>query len=61
MYIALLDQMLIEIDTDISEALNILELPQKKEFINNGKVMLQNGDVEFKGTTVKEKKFLGIF
>ena len=48
-------------DTDISEALNILELPQKKEFINNGKVMLQNGDVEFKGTTVKEKKFLGIF
>lgn len=48
-------------DTDISEVLNILELPQKKEFINNGKVMLQNGDVEFKGTTVKEKKFLGIF
>lgn len=48
-------------DTDISEALNILELPQKKEFINNGKVMLQNGDVEFKGTIVKEKKFLGIF
>ena len=48
-------------DTDISEALNILELPQKKEFINNGKVMLQNGDVEFKGTAVKEKKFLGIF
>ena len=48
-------------DTDMREALNILELPQKKEFINNGKVMLQNGDVEFKGTTVKEKKFLGIF
>lgn len=48
-------------DTDISEALNILELPQKKEFINNGKVILENKDVEFKGTAVKEKKFLGIF
>ena len=48
-------------DTDISEALNILEVPQKKEFINNGKVILENKDVEFKGTAVKEKKFLGIF
>ena len=48
-------------DTDISEALNILELPQKKEFINNGRVILENKDVEFKGTAVKEKKFLGIF
>ena len=48
-------------DTDISEALNILESYERKVFINNGKAMLQNEDVEFKGTAVKEKKFLGIF
>ena len=48
-------------DTDMSEALNILESYERKVFINNGKAMLQNEDVEFKGTTVKEKKFLGIF
>ena len=48
-------------DTDMSEALNILESYERKVFINNGKAMLQNEDVEFKGPAVKEKKFLGIF
>lgn len=48
-------------DTDIKEALGILERNQKKLFINNGKLMLENEDVNFKGTLVKEKKFLGIF
>lgn len=48
-------------DTDMREALNILEEHKKEEFINNGRVILENKDVEFKGTTVKEKKFLGIF
>ena len=48
-------------DTDMSEALNILESYERKVFINNGKAMLKNEDVEFKGTAVKEKKFLGIF
>ena len=43
------------------EALNILEEHKKEEFINNGRVILENKDVEFKGTAVKEKKFLGIF
>ena len=45
----------------MSEALNILESYERKVFINNGKAMLKNEDVEFKGTAVKEKKFLGIF
>ena len=48
-------------DTDIKEALNILERSQRKEFINNGRLMLENEEVNFKGTIVKEKKFLGIF
>ena len=48
-------------DTDMREALNILEEHKKEEFINNGRVILENKDVEFKGTAVKEKKFLGIF
>lgn len=48
-------------DTDMGEALNILEEDKKEEFVNNGRVILENKDVEFKGTTVKEKKFLGIF
>ena len=48
-------------DTDMSEALNILERHQRKAFINNGKAVIENKDVEFKGTAVKEKKFLGIF
>ena len=48
-------------DTDMSEALNILEGHKKEEFINNGRAILENKDVDFKGTTVKEKKFLGIF
>ena len=48
-------------DTDMSEALNILESHQRKAFINNGKAVIENEDVEFKGTAVKEKKFLGIF
>ena len=48
-------------DTDMSETLNILEEDKKEEFINNGRAILENKDVDFKGTTVKEKKFLGIF
>ena len=48
-------------DTDIKEALDILELSQRKEFSDNGKLMLKNEDINFKGTLVKEKKFLGIF
>lgn len=48
-------------DTDMGEALNILEVHKKEEFINNGRAILENKDVDFKGTTVKEKKFLGIF
>ena len=48
-------------DTDIKEALGILERSQRKEFIDNGKLMLKNEEVKFKGTLVKEKKFLGIF
>ena len=48
-------------DTDMNEALNILERHQTKAFINNGKAVIENKDVEFKGTAVKEKKFLGIF
>ena len=48
-------------DTDIKEALGILEINQRRSFINNGKLMLKNEDVSFKGSLVKEKKFLGIF
>ena len=48
-------------DTDIKEALSILERNQRKEFINNGRLMLENEEVNFKGSIVKEKKFLGIF
>ena len=48
-------------DTNIKEALNILERSQRKEFINNGRLMLENEEVNFKGSIVKEKKFLGIF
>lgn len=48
-------------DTDMREALNILEEEQIKDFINNGKAMLENKDIDFKGTSVKEKKFLGNF
>lgn len=48
-------------DTDMRKTLNILEEDKKEEFINNGRAILENKDVDFKGTTVKEKKFLGIF
>lgn len=48
-------------DTDMRKTLNILEGHKKEEFINNGRAILENKDVDFKGTTVKEKKFLGIF
>ena len=48
-------------DTDIKEALDILEISQRKAFIDNGKLMLKNEEVKFKGTLVKEKKFVGIF
>ena len=48
-------------DTDMKEALGILEINQRKAFINNGRLMLENEEVNFKGSLVKEKKFLGIF
>ena len=48
-------------DTDMKEALGILERNQRKAFINNGRLMLENEEVNFKGSLVKEKKFLGIF
>ena len=48
-------------DTDMKEALGILERNQRKSFIDNGLLMLENEDVNFKGSLVKEKKFLGIF
>ena len=48
-------------DTDMKEALGILERNQRKAFIDNGRLMLENEDVNFKGSLVKEKKFLGIF
>ena len=48
-------------DTDIKEALGILEINQRRSFINNGKLILKNEDVIFNGSLVKEKKFLGIF
>ncbi len=48
-------------DTDIKKALSILERNQRKEFINNGRLMLENEEVNFNGALVKEKKFLGIF
>ena len=48
-------------DTDMKEALGILEINQRRSFINNGKLMLKNEDVIFNGSLVKEKKFLGIF
>ena len=45
----------------MKEALGILERNQRKAFIDNGRLMLENEDVNFKGSLVKEKKFLGIF
>lgn len=48
-------------DTDITEALKCLERSQKRSFISNSEAMLENEDVAFRGTAVKEKKFLGIF
>ena len=43
-------------------ALEILDENKVNEFINNGRLMLENKDVHFKGGLVKEKKkFLGIF
>ena len=48
-------------DTDITEALKCLERSQRRAFISNSEAMLENEDVAFRGTAVKEKKFLGIF
>ena len=48
-------------DTDIKESLGFLDENQRKAFINNGRLMLENEDVNFRGTLVKEKKLLGIF
>lgn len=49
-------------DTNMKDALEILGENKVNEFINNGRLMLENKDVHFKGSLVKEKKkFLGIF
>lgn len=49
-------------DTDMKEALEVLDKNKINEFVNNGRLMLENKDVKFKGNLVKEKKkFLGIF
>lgn len=48
-------------NTDIKNVIEILEYNQRKSFINNGKVMLKNEEIEFRGIPIKEKKFLGIF
>lgn len=49
-------------DTNMKDALEILGENRVNEFMNNGRLMLENKDVHFKGNLVKEKKkFLGIF
>lgn len=48
-------------NTDIKNVIEILECNQIKSFINNGKAMLKNEEIEFRGIPIKEKKFLGIF
>ena len=48
-------------DTDMSEALKLLEKSQKRAFISNASAMLDDEEVAFNGTAVKEKKFLGLF
>ena len=48
-------------DTDMSEALKLLEKSQKRAFISNASAMLDDEEVAFNGTVVKEKKFLGLF
>ncbi|WP_196001931.1 CpsB/CapC family capsule biosynthesis tyrosine phosphatase [Clostridium sp. 1001271B_151109_B4] len=48
-------------DTDMSEALKLLERSQKRAFISNASAMIDDEEVLFRGTAVKEKKFLGIF
>lgn len=48
-------------NTDIKNVIKILEYNQRKSFINNGKAMLKNEKIEFRGIPIKEKKFLGIF
>ena len=48
-------------NTDIKNVIEILEYNQRKSFINNGKAMLKNEEIEFRGIPIKDKKFLGIF
>ena len=48
-------------NTDIKNVIEVLEYNQRKSFINNGKAMLKNEEIEFRGIPIKEKKFLGIF
>ena len=48
-------------NTDIKNVIEILEYNQRKSFIYNGKAMLKNEEIEFRGIPIKEKKFLGIF
>ena len=45
----------------MSEALKLLEKSQKRAFISNASAMLDDEEVAFNGTVVKEKKFLGLF
>lgn len=48
-------------DTNMTEVLKSLEVAQRHDFEKNGKAMLKDEEIDFKGTLVKEKKFLGIF
>nr|WP_300696839.1 CpsB/CapC family capsule biosynthesis tyrosine phosphatase [uncultured Clostridium sp.] len=49
-------------DTNMKEALEILDENKINKIIDNGILMLENKDVNFEGNLVKEKKkFLGIF
>lgn len=47
--------------TDLTEALELLDRSQRKNFINNSEMMLRNEDVSFRGKEIKEKKFFGLF
>lgn len=48
-------------DTDMSEAFKLLEKSQKRAFVSNASAMIADEEVLFRGSTIKEKKFLGIF
>lgn len=48
-------------NTDIKNLIKTLEKEKIESFINNGKYMLNNEEIKFNGTQIKEKRFLGIF